>query len=254
MSYLKTLQTLLPSIGAAGGKVLIVTAEPAAHLPATRAAANYVGEAVVDPSHKLATLLREKGLLDVAVTKKAGYEFGMAQPAVLVLKGKGSEEVLEKWAIVPSAVCVGFISSSPSFSCWARGRMVEGTVWLMVHLSDEPGRRKGSAGLESDLGQCASEAGGQAARAFEVRLDFLCRNGLGENLRLRIVFPPSLVYFSLFFSAIGCGSRRAPAAQMYKIYQRHCALVTTPDPPNRSSNHPLTRPYQESTSHCLIVQ
>ena len=81
------------------------------------------------------------------------------------------------------------------FSFLARGRMVEGTVWLMVLVADEPGRRKGSAGLESDLGQCASEAGGQAARAFEVRLDFLCGNGLGENLRLRIVFPPSLIFF-----------------------------------------------------------
>ncbi len=132
--------------------------------------------------------------------------------------------------------------------------MLEEMVWLTVLVIDEPGRRKGSAGLEPDLGQCAGEAGGQAARTFEVRLDFLCGNGLGENLRLRIVFPPSLVFFSLFFFTIGCGSRRAPAAQMYKIYQRHCALVTTPDPPNRSSNHPLTRPYQESTSHCLIIQ
>ena len=59
---------------------------------------------VVDPDHKLATQLRENGLLDVAITKKGGYDNGMAQPAVLVLKGKGSGEVLEQWAIVPGAV------------------------------------------------------------------------------------------------------------------------------------------------------
>lgn len=114
MSYLKTLQTLLPAIGQAGGKVLIVTAEPATHLPATRKSSGYVGEAVLDPQHKLATLLREKGLLDVAITKKGGYESGVAQPAILVLKGGASEEVLERWAIVPSAVCfdLGF---PPSF-------------------------------------------------------------------------------------------------------------------------------------------
>ena len=105
MAYLKTLQSLLPSIGGAGGKVLLVTAEPAKHLPATRKASGYVGEAVIDPEHRLATMLREKGLLDVAVSKRSGYDHGLAQPAVLVLKGRGSEEVLEKWAIVPSTVC-----------------------------------------------------------------------------------------------------------------------------------------------------
>lgn len=116
MSYLKTLQSLLPSVGKAGGKVLIVTAEPAAHLPAARKAAGYVGEAVVDPEHKLATLLREKGFLDVAITKKGGYESGVAQPAVLVLKGKGSGEVLEKWAIVPSAMNLGGAKDRPDLN------------------------------------------------------------------------------------------------------------------------------------------
>ena len=112
ISYLKSLQSLLPSIGAAGGKVLIVTAEPAEHLPATRKAAGYVGEAVVDPQHKLATLLRKQGLIDVAITEKKGYAHGMVQPGVLVLKGKRGEymakereERLFEWAIVPSLVC-----------------------------------------------------------------------------------------------------------------------------------------------------
>lgn len=84
--------------------MLIVTAEPAEHLAATRKASNnYRGEAIVDPEHKLADYLREKGLLDVAVTDKGGYVKGLAQPAILVVKRDG--EVLEQWAIRPSTVC-----------------------------------------------------------------------------------------------------------------------------------------------------
>ena len=184
MSYLKTLQSLLPSVGKAGGKVLIVTAEPAAHLPATRKAAGYVGEAVVDPEHKLATLLREKGFLDVAITKKGGYESGVAQPAVLVLKGKGSGEVLEKWAIVPSAVCFGLVSPTPPF-LGLEIRMPLEILWLMVILSDESGRRKRSSGSEPDVGQRSGEAGGQTARPCEICLDFLCGHGLGKDLWLK---------------------------------------------------------------------
>ena len=84
--------------------MLIVTAEPGEHLDATRKAANnYAGEAIVDPNHTLADYLREKGLLDVAITDKAGYAKGVAQPAILVVKRDG--EVLEQWAIRPSTVC-----------------------------------------------------------------------------------------------------------------------------------------------------
>ena len=105
MSYLTTLSRLLPQIASAGGKVLIVTAESGEqNLAATRKAANnYAGEAVVDPEHKLVNYLRERGLLDVAITEKGGYVKGVAQPAILVVKRDG--EVLEQWAIRPSAVC-----------------------------------------------------------------------------------------------------------------------------------------------------
>ena len=58
-------------------------------------------------------MLKEKGLLDVQITKKAGYEFGVAQPAILVQKGKGAGEgegeVLFDWAIVPRAVSCNFV-------------------------------------------------------------------------------------------------------------------------------------------------
>lgn len=108
ISYLKTLGQLLPSIGKAGGKVLIVTSEPAEHLPATLKSADYHGEAVVDTENKLANHLREKGLLEVAISEKKGYAHGMAQPGILVQKGKGEEGVLYDWAIVPAAVCFSF--------------------------------------------------------------------------------------------------------------------------------------------------
>lgn len=106
MSYLKTLGQLLPSIGRGGGKVLIVTSEPAEHLDATRKSSSYLGEVVVDTENKLAGYLKEKGLLEVVISEKKGYKNGMAQPAIVVQKKDG--EVLYDWAIVPSAVCSDF--------------------------------------------------------------------------------------------------------------------------------------------------
>ncbi len=50
----------------------------------------------------LAAELKARSLLDVAISKKAGYPHGMAQPAVLVMRPDGS--VLQQWAIVPSLV------------------------------------------------------------------------------------------------------------------------------------------------------
>ncbi|KAI9715469.1 MAG: hypothetical protein M1812_005945 [Candelaria pacifica] len=118
ISYLKVLQSLLPSIAKAGGKVLIVTAEPASHMPATREAAGYVGEAIVDPEHRLAKLLKEQKLLDVAISKKGGYEQGVAQPAILIQRGKEGDkgEVLFDWAIVPSAMNLGGAKDRPDLN------------------------------------------------------------------------------------------------------------------------------------------
>ncbi|MCJ1235457.1 hypothetical protein MMC14_003425 [Varicellaria rhodocarpa] len=104
-AYLKTLQSLRPSIESAGGAVLIVTAEPAEHLPATRKTSGYTGDAIVDPEHQLATVLKQRGLLDVAITKRGGYEHGVAQPGVLVLKKDGG--VLFDWAIHPGVMNLG---------------------------------------------------------------------------------------------------------------------------------------------------
>jgi hypothetical protein len=65
-------------------------------------------------------LVKQRYGLEVAVSEKKGYEHGMAQPAILVLRGgKGGEavgpesSVLEKWAIVPSAMNLGGASDRP---------------------------------------------------------------------------------------------------------------------------------------------
>jgi hypothetical protein len=44
-------------------------------------------------------------LLDVVIDKKSGYEHGMAQPGVLVVR-KGDTEPVYSWAINPSIVSV----------------------------------------------------------------------------------------------------------------------------------------------------
>ena len=90
------------SITAAGGKPLAVTAEPEPELPATRTASGYTGEAIVDPLNVLRRYLKARNLVDVAISQKNGYDHGMAQPAVLVLKKDGT--VLFSWAITPGLV------------------------------------------------------------------------------------------------------------------------------------------------------
>ena len=105
MSYLTQLQTLQNSVSAAGGSLLAVTSEPEEHLAATRKASKFQGKILVDTENELAKYLKKQGTLDVAISEKKAYAKGMAQPAILVVKGgKGGEEVLEKWAIAPSLV------------------------------------------------------------------------------------------------------------------------------------------------------
>jgi len=102
MGYLRAFTALIDPITEAGGTPVIITAEDESHLPATRAATGYTGDAIVDPENLLAADLKARGLLDVAITEKAGYPHGMAQPAVLVVRQDGS--VLQQWAIVPCVV------------------------------------------------------------------------------------------------------------------------------------------------------
>ncbi|KAK5047474.1 hypothetical protein LTR84_006570 [Exophiala bonariae] len=119
-AYLQSLQKLSPSITALGGKTLTVTSEPASFLSETRKLSGYQGDAIVDTENTLVGLVKERYGLEVAVSEKKGYENGMAQPAILVLRGeKGGEivgperTVLEKWAIIPSVMNLGGASDRP---------------------------------------------------------------------------------------------------------------------------------------------
>ncbi|KAJ5128124.1 hypothetical protein N7448_008903 [Penicillium atrosanguineum] len=105
ISYLKTLQSILPHINAAGGKAIAVTAEPEQHLPDTINASGYTGEVIVDPMNKIAAEMKQRVNLNVAISPKSGYEHGMAQPAILVMKNDGT--VLFDWAIVPGMMNLG---------------------------------------------------------------------------------------------------------------------------------------------------
>lgn len=89
-------------ISAAGGKTVIVTSEVPEHLEAFQKSTGYTETAIVDPENTLANELKKRGLLDIAISEKAGYAHGMAQPGVLVIKKDGT--VLYNWAIVPSIV------------------------------------------------------------------------------------------------------------------------------------------------------
>jgi len=62
----------------------------------------------VDTNNVLVQYLKVRNLLNVAVSSRNGYDHGMAQPAMLVLKKDGT--VLFNWAIVPGLV--GFLTSS----------------------------------------------------------------------------------------------------------------------------------------------
>lgn len=106
ISYLRALEQLRPSIEAAGGKTIAITSEPETHLSQTRAASGYNGTVLVDTSHITASSFRREGIVDVAISDKGGYQKGMSQPAITVLKknADGKEKVLYRWAIVPSMV------------------------------------------------------------------------------------------------------------------------------------------------------
>jgi len=111
IAYLKALQSLLPSITAAGGKVIAITAEPEQHLKETLSSTGYSGDVIVDPENQIAEELKGRGKLNVAISPKAGYEHGMAQPAVLVMQRDGT--VLYNWAIVPGVMNLGGAKDRP---------------------------------------------------------------------------------------------------------------------------------------------
>ena len=139
------------SIVAAHGTPLIVTAEIEKHLAATRSQTGYNGEAIVDPENLLAKELKRRGLLDVAISDKSGYEHGMAQPAVLVMKKDGTP--LYQWAIVPSTV---------------RSLQLVGEECNMLTGVDERWWRNRSSVTCADLGERSSPDGWEAGRAHDL--------------------------------------------------------------------------------------
>ncbi|KIM98217.1 hypothetical protein OIDMADRAFT_146894 [Oidiodendron maius Zn] len=133
-AYLRALQDLSPSISSLGGKTLIVTSEPASFLPEMRKLTSYSGDAIIDTKNTLVGFVKERYELEIAVSEKEGYENGMAQPGILVLRGgeggdmMGQEgAVLEKWAIVPSTMNLGGASDRPEL----------GQVWDNVRAKIE---------------------------------------------------------------------------------------------------------------------
>lgn len=119
MAYLKQLASILPKIKSLGGKTLLITSEIPEYLPGVIKTAGYEGEAISDPENELATYLKDQGWLDIAISEKKGYAKGMAQPGVLVVRQKDkmaeemNVEILEKWAIVPSAMNLGGAKDRP---------------------------------------------------------------------------------------------------------------------------------------------
>ncbi|KAF7366098.1 AhpC-TSA domain-containing protein [Mycena venus] len=111
IGWLRRLAALSPAIVAAGGTPVIVTAESEKFLKDTREASEYDRKAIVDTQNLLAKELNTRGLVSVAISEKNGYDHGMAQPALLVLKE--DDTVLESWAIVPSTMNLGGAKDRP---------------------------------------------------------------------------------------------------------------------------------------------
>ena len=111
---MKTLQSILPHISATGGKVIAITAEPEQHLPDTINSTGYSGEVIVDPMNKIAAEMKQRINLNVAISSKSGYEHGMAQPAILVMKRDGT--VLFDWVIVPGVMNLGGAKDRPDLN------------------------------------------------------------------------------------------------------------------------------------------
>jgi hypothetical protein len=111
---LKTLQSIIPHINAAGGKAIAVTSEPEQHLSDTINASGYAGDIIVDPTNMIAAEMRQRVNLNVAISSKSGYEHGMAQPAILVMKSDGT--VLFDWAIVPGVMNLAGAKDRPDLN------------------------------------------------------------------------------------------------------------------------------------------
>lgn len=113
-------------------------------------ASGYTGETIIDTKNELARELKRRGLVDVAISERKGYDNGMAQPAVLVIK---DQTVLYHWAISPSRVS----------NCHSRGSRLPDPV-----TSDEHWWCQGSSFVDADMGQHRSTIERRSASIREV--------------------------------------------------------------------------------------
>ncbi|KAF2160392.1 hypothetical protein M409DRAFT_29238 [Zasmidium cellare ATCC 36951] len=112
LNYIKSLASIGPSIKAAGGQPIIITAKESPELvKIVREKTGYTDAAIVDPKHEIANSLRARGLLDLTITEKKGYSQGMVQPGALVLGKEG--EVMYAWASRPSLSNLGGAKDRP---------------------------------------------------------------------------------------------------------------------------------------------
>ncbi|KAL2131444.1 hypothetical protein VTI74DRAFT_5113 [Chaetomium olivicolor] len=116
ISHLKELVAISGEVKAAGGMVAAATAEGPEHLEKLRASTGLADTVIIDPENLLAKGLKDKGVLDVAVSdsrlyRLPGYKHGLAQPALLAIKNDGT--VLYQWAIIPSLMNIGGATDRP---------------------------------------------------------------------------------------------------------------------------------------------
>lgn len=128
---MKTLQSIVPDVSIAGGKTIAVTAEPEEQLQHMLGATGYAAEVIVDTKNEIAAELKRRGTLNVAISDKAGYEHGMAQPAVLVMKNDGT--VLYMWAIVPGVMNLGGAKDRPNLKQIWENALAQMRGQPMVH-------------------------------------------------------------------------------------------------------------------------
>ncbi|KAL8951190.1 MAG: hypothetical protein Q9222_002820 [Ikaeria aurantiellina] len=98
----------------ANGTPLIITAQSAEFVEKARQSSGYTGHAISDPDNDIASNLRKRGAVDVAITQKNGYPHGMAQPAIVLTKTDGT--VLYSWAIEPKTMNLGGATGRPILS------------------------------------------------------------------------------------------------------------------------------------------
>ena len=108
------MEKLLQDIRKRGGNITAITAQSQSKVDAVRQSWGLTFNIYSDEAHVLADHVRERGLVNVALTERADYKFGvMTQPAVLIMNRQ--RDVLYTWAVVPTLSNVGGGTDRPVF-------------------------------------------------------------------------------------------------------------------------------------------